>query len=117
MNVPNRPGSYAEHFDLVSEGITWLNDTGLNFYMNIPQPNYSWQFLDQYAYTDQTKTVGKGTTGLNPGDRVYAGVEVGSSLVVSRNAHVIFPYHLEEDRQQPGKRRHDAPTGPPELLL
>ena len=27
-----------------------------------------------------------------------AGVAVGGNLVVSANAHVIFPYHLEEER-------------------
>src|SRR3954468_2833878 len=29
-----------------------------------------------------------------------AGVEVGDHLVVSDHAHVIFPYHLEEERLQ-----------------
>src|SRR5262249_46805837 len=27
-----------------------------------------------------------------------AGIEIGSNLVVSDHAHVIFPYHLEEER-------------------
>src|SRR5262245_12957676 len=31
-----------------------------------------------------------------------AGVEVGSNLVLSDHAHVIFPYHLEEERLSEG---------------
>ena len=73
MDVPNKPGTYIEHLGLVAEGIAWMPDQGLNFYMNIPTPIYSWQLTYQYAYTDQTKTAGKGTVGLHAGDRVYVG--------------------------------------------
>ncbi|HSX33082.1 MAG TPA: hypothetical protein VLF91_01970 [Candidatus Saccharimonadales bacterium] len=73
MDTPNRPGAYAEHFGLVAEGITWLPDQGLNFYMNLPTPVYSWQIMGQYAYTDQTKTTGAPTVGLTAGQRVYVG--------------------------------------------
>ncbi|HZY86726.1 MAG TPA: adenylosuccinate synthetase, partial [Gemmataceae bacterium] len=31
-----------------------------------------------------------------------AGVEVGANLVVSDHAHVIFPYHMEEERHNEG---------------
>lgn len=73
MTAKNSPGNYAEYFAPVAEGITWFNDAGLNFYSSISQANYSWQFMGQYAYTDQTKVTGKSTLGLTPGDRVYIG--------------------------------------------
>src|SRR5262245_35014642 len=31
-----------------------------------------------------------------------AGVPVGDNLIVSNHAHVIFPYHMEEERLQEG---------------
>jgi hypothetical protein len=30
--APQTAGTYREHFDLVAEGITWLNDIGMNYY-------------------------------------------------------------------------------------
>jgi hypothetical protein len=73
MDVPYAAGTYQEHFDLVADGVTWFPDQGLSFYFTVQQPVYSWRFTGQYAYTDQTKTTGKATTGLLPGDRVYVG--------------------------------------------
>ncbi|MFQ3651045.1 MAG: adenylosuccinate synthase [Gemmataceae bacterium] len=37
-----------------------------------------------------------------------AGVAVGSNLLVSNHAHVIFPYHIEEERLQEGAAAHSA---------
>ncbi len=30
--TPSRPGAYREYFSLVTEGITWMNDPGVNYY-------------------------------------------------------------------------------------
>lgn len=38
-------------------------------------PNYSWQFIGQYAYTDQTKTTPVDLTKLIDGQRVYIGFQ------------------------------------------
>jgi len=73
MDMPNKPGTYNEYFAPVSEQTSWMNDPGVNFYITIAQPIYSWQLTGQYAYTDQTKTTGLGTTNLTPGQRVYVG--------------------------------------------
>lgn len=73
LTAKNTPGIRVESFTPVAEGVAWMNDTGFNFYTSVLNPNYSWQFEGQYSYTDQTKTTGKATTGLNPGDRVYVG--------------------------------------------
>src|SRR5262245_2036307 len=37
-----------------------------------------------------------------------AGIAVGSNLVVSNHAHVIFPYHVEEERLQEGAAKGAA---------
>lgn len=76
-------GSFSEFFTPVVEGVTWMNDAGVNFAMQTPQPRYSWQFLDQYAYVDQTKTVGKGTTNMLRGDRVYVGFKAKNTGNIS----------------------------------
>ncbi|HSX36463.1 MAG TPA: hypothetical protein VLH84_06040 [Patescibacteria group bacterium] len=73
MNAKNNPGAHVEYFAPVVEGVTWMNDLGVNFYMSNINPIYSWQFMGEYAYADQTKATGKGTTGLAAGDRVYVG--------------------------------------------
>ncbi|HEX8762454.1 MAG TPA: hypothetical protein VF733_01725 [Candidatus Saccharimonadales bacterium] len=73
MTARNTPGARAESFTPVVEGVTWMNDVGFNFFTSIINANYSWQFEGQYSYTDQTKTTGKATTGLNAGDRIYVG--------------------------------------------
>lgn len=73
INTPNTPGTYPEYFSLLAEGRTWMNDPGMNFYATVVPAVYSWQMVWQYAYADQTKTVGKGTIGLAKGDRVFVG--------------------------------------------
>jgi len=39
-------------------------------------PDYSWQLLSQYAFTDATKTTATGLSNLAPGQRVYIGFTV-----------------------------------------
>ena len=73
VNAPAQPGTYPEYFSLVAEQIAWLNDPSLNFYSSVITPNYSWQFVGQYSYTDQTKTAGKSTIGMHAGERAYVG--------------------------------------------
>ncbi|MDB5185891.1 MAG: hypothetical protein JWL85_414 [Candidatus Saccharibacteria bacterium] len=75
MKAPRNTGNYLEYYSLVAEGATWMNDPKMNFSMTIDQPHYTWQLVNQYAYTDETKTTGKGTTNLNSGDRVYVGFQ------------------------------------------
>jgi hypothetical protein len=75
IKAPNAPGTYNERYDLVAEGAAWMNDAGLNFHITVVAPNWSWQPVGQFAYSDQNMTTGKGTTGLLPGDRVYVGFQ------------------------------------------
>jgi hypothetical protein len=76
LTSPVKPGSggiYNERFNLVINGVTWLNDTGLSYYANVAQPIYTWQMLTQYAYTDQTKAQVKDMNSVAPGSKVYVG--------------------------------------------
>ncbi len=52
--------------------------------------------IDPLKFHDEVETLRK------------AGVHVGKNLVVSNHAHVIFPYHKEEDRLQEGAAAGDA---------
>lgn len=38
LKAPNTPGSYAEYFNLVADGRTWLNDPGFSFTVNVVNP-------------------------------------------------------------------------------
>jgi hypothetical protein len=69
----NSNGSFNERYGLLSEGKTWLNDTGLSYGISVVPEVYSWQWNSQYAYTDATKTVAKNLNDLRPGEKVYVG--------------------------------------------
>ena len=71
--TPSREGTFLEYFKPVVEGITWMNDTGMNFYTTVTPRTYSWTFVNQFAYTDATKTTPVDLTNLTPGQRVFIG--------------------------------------------
>ncbi len=58
MTAPQKTGTYTEYFNLVADGITWLNDPGLYFKINVvnPQPISN-----------------KTNTGLVDGQKIYPG--------------------------------------------
>lgn len=94
FTASNRPGTYSEYFTPVVEGITWMNDGGMNFYSSIPTPVYAWQLVSQYAYTDQTKSTGKGTTNLTPGERVYVGFTARNTGNVTWKNNGAWPVNV-----------------------
>jgi len=61
-----------------------------------------------------TSVIGNGVVVYPPrfleevGNLRQAGVSVGANLLVSHHAHVIFPYHLEEERLQEGAAAESA---------
>jgi len=76
MTAPSAPGSggvYNERFNLLANGITWFNDTGLSYYFNVKQPTYSWTMVSQFAYTDQTMSNQVNINDIQPGQKIYAG--------------------------------------------
>jgi hypothetical protein len=58
IKVPGAGGVYQEHFSLVAEGLTWLNDPGMYFYINV-QTQYSWQIISQ-SYSLGSVNIGQG---------------------------------------------------------
>jgi len=72
-NAPYEQGSYIEHFKLVVEGRSWLNENAMNFKTNIDKPSITWQPVSMYAFTDSSKTIPANLTSLSPGQRVYVG--------------------------------------------
>jgi hypothetical protein len=60
--------SYTPHLNQSFPGIFegWFG--------SVRVPTFGWSFVGQYVYTDQSKTVGSGTTGMLPFTEVYVGV-------------------------------------------
>ena len=67
----NQGGTYNEYFDPVADGITWFPDYGQYWQFSMPNPQYSWQYVSQNAYTDQTMGTAANLSNLTPGQRVY----------------------------------------------
>ncbi|MBW3537881.1 N-acetylmuramoyl-L-alanine amidase [Candidatus Parcubacteria bacterium] len=76
--VPKGGGTFNERFNLVAEGITWMNDIGL-YYHTVVKSDYSWSVTSQYAYTDSTKITPADLTKLSPGQTVYVGFTARNS--------------------------------------
>lgn len=49
FTAPSNPGSFAEYFNLVAEGITWLPDQGIYLPMRVLQPGYHYEYVSQSA--------------------------------------------------------------------
>ena len=45
VQAPTNPGTYNEHFNLLSEGITWMNDPGLFFSTRVEGNSFSYQVV------------------------------------------------------------------------
>ncbi|MEO6760883.1 MAG: hypothetical protein ABI220_00705, partial [Candidatus Saccharimonadales bacterium] len=65
-------GNFNEYFGLVVEGKAWMGDIGFNYASSVITPNYSWQLVSQYAYTDASKSAPSGLN-LSPGQTAYIG--------------------------------------------
>jgi hypothetical protein len=80
------PNGYSgkEYFNLVNEGVTWMNDVGLNWVINTA--NYSWKYQGQNVYTDSTKqtAVDFYNQALAPNSRYYF------TLKVQNNGNVAW---------------------------
>lgn len=53
ITAPPKGGEFREYFTPVIEGVSWMNEIGLNFYITISF-DYRWQLVSQEAYTDET---------------------------------------------------------------
>lgn len=75
--------TYLEYFTPVAEGITWMPDIGLNYYIRVLGARYTWTPGAPTAYTDSTKATPVDLTNLTPGQRVYisfTGINTGNVI-------------------------------------
>ncbi len=86
---PNGAGEYKEHFNILREGVTWMNDNGLYVTLNSQQARYSWQPQTQTVYSDSARSQVVNTSQLKTGDRVYARVSVVNNGNVTWNKYNI----------------------------
>ncbi|MBW3537883.1 hypothetical protein KY386_00135 [Candidatus Parcubacteria bacterium] len=70
ITVPAAAGVHREYFSLVADKYTWMNDPGMNFYMQV-YDGYSWAPAGQEAYSDPTYTTRQDLTNLTPGQVTY----------------------------------------------
>jgi len=75
--TPTTPGTYGEAFNLVADGLTWMQHSGTYIQFKSTMPTYTWQPQGQTIYTDNTKQVSLGWNAkVTPKQRVYAVVKV-----------------------------------------
>jgi len=87
----NKYGSFLEYFDPVMEGRAWFNSIGLNYSLSVINPQYSWQLLSQYAYTDSTKTTEIGLNSMSPGQTAYIGFTAKNTGNITWYNNGYFP--------------------------
>jgi hypothetical protein len=72
IKSPFQGGNYEEHFSLVAAGKTWfLRNISPSIAIYVPNPLYTWKWVSQEIYSDNTKTTRVAYNTLRPGDRVY----------------------------------------------
>lgn len=75
INTPTQWGRYKEYFNIVVEGVTWMNDLGMHFLIFSNRP-YTWQPYQQTAYTDATKATPQDLTDVTRGRSYYLSLKV-----------------------------------------
>lgn len=68
---PSVSGQYNEYFNLVVEGISWMNDIGMYYPLTVNKPTYVWSPSVQAAYTDNSRTNTVDLANLQRGQRFY----------------------------------------------
>jgi hypothetical protein len=66
-------GSYSESFTPLVEGIAWMGGNYINISGTTSPAYYSWALINQYAYTDSSKSTPVNMGGLVAGQRYYIG--------------------------------------------
>ncbi len=89
---------YLEYFTPVVEGITWLQDIGLNYRIHAIAARYTWSLDSLYAYSDSTKTNPIGLGGLKPGQRAYIGLTAKNTGTVTWLNSGNYPVRIGTSR-------------------
>ncbi len=75
--APPYVGTHLAYYQPVAEGRTWfLRQLGMHFVFNVKAPRFSWQYVGQSAYTNQTKSTPVNVSSLSRGQRFYAELTV-----------------------------------------
>ncbi|HET9174014.1 MAG TPA: hypothetical protein VFN56_01890 [Candidatus Saccharimonadales bacterium] len=59
LHAPTTTGTYDEYFNLVEDGVTWLNDPGLYYRINVVNPVQATNNLNTGLQSGQSLSVGK----------------------------------------------------------
>lgn len=71
VKVPSNHGVYKEHFNLLAEGKSWMNDTGMYWQLEVKPPTFIWQYGGQNTYADAAKTKPINSKLLAPNTNYY----------------------------------------------
>jgi hypothetical protein len=76
MQTPDSTGIKGEAFNLVADGLTWMNPAGLYIQLDSAKPTYTWDFVWQGTFSDQARTqpIGWNATAA-AGSKVYGTVK------------------------------------------
>lgn len=97
VNATAGTGATNERYNLVAEGISWMNDLGLAYYVNVNQ-QYAWSLVSQYAYTDSSKSTPTSLTPLSPGQSVYIGMVIKNTGGAAWHNNGGYPLDLATRR-------------------
>ncbi len=79
MNAPEQEGYYQEFFTPLAENITWMNDYGMYFGINVVPRTYTWQAYQQKTFTDSSMNTPADPTFAVAGGRQFLQVKVLNS--------------------------------------
>lgn len=83
---------YGEAFNLVADGLTWLNPTGAYLVADASQAKYTWEFISQANYTDSTKSsyIGWNSTAA-ANSKVYTVIKAKNTGTVTWRKNNYWP--------------------------
>jgi hypothetical protein len=94
----NQSIDFKEYFTPVVEGITWMQDIGLNYAIHVDRADFGWSLVGQAAYTDDTKVAPTGLTQMQPGERKYVALVIKNTGNVTWTNSGNNPLHLGSTR-------------------
>ncbi len=85
VTTPPAPGFVRDNINLVDDSVSWFqNNQGVNVWANT-KTNYSWRWLNQGLYADQTKSLS-----LDPNSNLAAGKRYYTTLTLTNTSNVLW---------------------------
>jgi len=75
ITTPSTYGTYDEYFNLVDEGVSWMDDIGMYWQFTIAPPVQRWQLGAEQLYTDSGYTLPANPAALSPNTTYYVRVQ------------------------------------------